>query len=113
MLLCVSNMSHPATREFLAIQKELQRLNIITKKLRQQQDQAKQRVYRYMVAHNLEEIDGVTLKKVAPKEKFPRKKKSEKVNDALKLFRESGLTDPEGFWNELQKTQRYQKNEVR
>ena len=58
-----------------------------------------------MKSHNIEEVDGVKITKLKPKTVL-RKKPSEKKRDAVELFKEVGIPDPNQFWDELMSTQK-------
>lgn len=93
-------------KEIESIKKERKRLNNQSRKLLAQQRNAENHLYTYMNSHHLEEFGGIKKKTIAPKEKLPRKKKKEKKKDAIDLFRQTGIPDPEKFWEDLQKTQK-------
>jgi hypothetical protein len=70
------------------------------------------RLYQYMKKNGVEKLDGITINSIKPRsEQLPRKKKSEKKRDAVELFEQIGVSDPEGLWMEYQATQRYQDRE--
>lgn len=93
-------------RQISSIEDALKRHNQQVKELRQKQRLAKTRLYEWMSAKGLEEYQGYTIKKVAPRPKIIRKKAKEKKEDALRLFSEIGVNDPEEFWDALQRTQK-------
>lgn len=86
---------------------EIKRRMVKIKELRSRQRELKQRLYDYMTKHKLDEFHGVTLKSVTPSN-VKRKPKAEKRADAMKLFRQVGITDPEMFMAEYERTQKYQ-----
>ena len=94
-------------RQISSIDEALKRLNGETKQLRKQRAIAKQRLYEWMKARGHEEYHGYRLTKIAPKPKIPKKKAKEKKEDALRLFKDIGVDDPEEFWNAFQNTQKY------
>jgi hypothetical protein len=98
-------------QEINSINTELQRLNSHTKSLKLQKSRAMKGLYNYMIAHNLEKVgegkNTITLKKCTPSE--PRKKskpKPQRKEDAINLFREVGIPDPERFYIDFEKTQK-------
>nr|QBK85424.1 MAG: uncharacterized protein LCMAC101_00110 [Marseillevirus LCMAC101] len=98
--------------EIKSLRKEIKRLNEHMKTLRDQKNLAEDRLYQYMKKNGIEKLDGVTIGSIKPRsEHLPRKKKSEKKRDAVELFEQIGVSDPEGLWTEFQATQRYQDRE--
>jgi hypothetical protein len=97
--------------EINSLEPEIKRLNQRLKQLREQKKTAENHLYQYMVRHNLEKFEGKTLKKLTPKQKQTRKPLANKKADAIKLFRETGIPDPETFWLEFQQTQKLAKLE--
>lgn len=93
-------------REIESISDALKRLNTKSRDLRKQKNLAKERLYVYMERSGITEYRGYKAEKLKPKDKPIRKKPSEKKADALRLFAETGITDPELFWQEFQKTQK-------
>lgn len=92
-------------REIKSIRKERKRILAKSKSLLQQQKEAERHLYNYMIRNGCDTCDGITIKSITPKEKVVRKKKAKKKEDAIDLFRKSGIIDPEDFWNQLQATQ--------
>ena len=102
-------MSDSYIREIKSLRKEIKRLNGSLKVLRDQKTVVEGHLYRYMKKNGIEKIDGITINSIKPREeRLPRKKKSEKKRDAIELFQEIGVSDPEQLWLEFQATQRYQ-----
>jgi len=98
--------------EILSLRKEIKRLNEHMKTLRDQKNLTEGRLYQYMNKNGIEKLDGITINSIKPRsEHLPRKKKSEKKRDAVELFQQIGVSDPEGLWTEFQATQRYQDRE--
>ena len=93
-------------KEIESIKKERKRIIARSRKLFAQQKKAEKHLYDYMVSHSLEEVGGIKKKNITPREKVPRKKKKEKKKDAIDLFRQTGIPDPEKFWEDLQRTQK-------
>lgn len=105
-------MSDGYIREIKSLRKEIKRLNGNLKVLRDQKTVVEGHLYRYMKKNGIEKIDGITINSIKPREeRLPRKKKSEKKRDAIELFQEIGVNDPEALWLEFQATQRYQNPE--
>lgn len=94
-------------REINSIKEELKRINQRAKLLRTQKKEAESRLYRYMLRNDLEKYEGITLKSIEPKQPRPRKPVKAKKKDALALFYEVGIPDPDSFWEEFQQTQKY------
>ena len=93
-------------RQIGGIDEALKRLNTETKTLREKKKTAKRRLYEWMKSRGLEEFQGYKLTKITPKPKLPRKKAKEKKEDALRLFKEIGVDDPEELWTAFQHTQK-------
>lgn len=93
-------------RQILSIEEALKRHNKQVKDLRQKQKLAKTRLYEWMKARGIDDYEGYSIKKIEPRPKIPRKKAKEKKEDALRLFSEVGVNDPEEFWEALQRTQK-------
>jgi seryl-tRNA synthetase len=95
-----------------SIDEALKRANTHIKTLKTEKKQAQERLYKYMVSKKLEEYEGVTLKKIAPKQKVVRKKENEKKQDAMKLFSDIGVDDPETLYTTFVETVLKKKNET-
>ena len=105
-------MSDGYVHEIKSLRKEIKRLNGSLKVLRDQKNLAECRLYQYMKKNGIEKLDGITINSIKPRdEQLPRKKKSEKKRDAVELFQQIGVTDPEGLWIEFQATQKYHDQE--
>jgi hypothetical protein len=76
------------------------------RKLRQQREQVNLRLYNYMQRHHLEEYGGIRIKAVSPKTRMKRKSMKQKKKEAVELFTQIGIPDPDGFWLEFQSTQK-------
>ena len=95
--------------EIKSLRKEIKRINGSLKVLRDQKNLAEGRLYQYMKKNGIEKADGITINSIRPhSEQLPRKKKSEKKRDAVELFQQIGVSDPEALWVEFQATQKYQ-----
>jgi hypothetical protein len=84
----------------------IKRHNAQLKILKDKKKATESRLYSYMIRNNLEEYGGYKAAKLAPKIKNPIKKKAEKKSDAMRLFSDTGITDPESFWEAFQSTQK-------
>ena len=95
-------------KEIESLNKEIQRLNKEKKKHFDRKKKLETDLYHLMNRHNIPEYNGYKKEKLKPKIKttMKRKKKKEKYNDAIQLFIETGIPDPESFYEELQKTQK-------
>lgn len=99
-------MGEAYIRQLKDLDSALKNYTLKMKQLRDQKKQVNSNLYNFMIKHNLEEYQGIKLQKITPKEKVKRKKAKEKKEDALKLFYEIGIQNPESFWESLQKTQK-------
>jgi hypothetical protein len=73
--------------------------------MRKKKADVQMKLYAWMVKHNLDEYGGYKTSKLAPKKKS-RKNAKDKKQDALRLFSDIGVDDPETLWMEFQKTQK-------
>jgi len=94
-------------RQISSIDEALKRLNAETKALRTQRTLTKQRLYEWMKSRRLDEYQGYNIDKIVPKPKIPRKKAKEKKEDAMRLFKDIGVDDPEELWVAFQNTQKH------
>lgn len=92
--------------EIKSLDKEIKRLNTQTRKLREQKKRAQSHLYEWMVAHDIEKYENISLKSIEPKDRRRQKPKKLRKNDAVQLFYQTGIPDPEGFWEEFQRTQK-------
>jgi len=60
-----------------------------------------------MLKNNVEDVQGINIKKITPVVRPKRKPASQKKADAINFLTEQGIPDPEGAWEQLQKTQKY------
>ncbi len=90
------------------ITENIKKINIEAKKLRNDKIATQKLLYEWMERMNIDEYEGYKRQKIKPKEKpkIIRKKKKDKVEDALRLFRDIGIPDPEEFYAEYQATQK-------
>ena len=75
------------------------------KQLREERKQTEFKLLKWMERRDLETFEGFKKTKLIPKPSKARKKKKDKVKDAINLFREVGIPDPLTFYSEFQKTQ--------
>jgi hypothetical protein len=109
---------HSYVREINSIDRELKRINAHAKSLRAQKTSAMVGLHHYMVNHNLEKVgtgkNTITLKKceshLPNRPKRNAKPKAQKKADAIMLFREVGIPDPDTFYHEFEMTQKLQEN---
>lgn len=59
-----------------------------------------------MTEHELEKYEGVTINSIRPSDIRRRKPEKEKKRDAIELFRNIGIGDPEEFYVEFKATQK-------
>ena len=96
-------------RERQSIDAEIKRMNDRLKQLRQQKKEAETNMYKYMEANNMKNYKGIKIEKIKPKVPIKRKPEKDKKKDAVDLFRGAGLPQPENFYEEFKKTQKYPK----
>ena len=89
------------------IENEMKRLRKRLKQLRELKKNPIRALHRYMVANNLKNYKGIKIEKIAPPPlKIPKKTPTQKKNDALVFFRNSGVGDPETFYQQYLLTQK-------
>jgi len=90
--------------------KECKRLLKQLSVIRNEKHKQEALLYNYMKRHNIDELtyNGKKIKqtKFEPKDKLQRKKKNEKMEDAIRLFRDAGVPDPRTFYKEFLRTQK-------
>jgi hypothetical protein len=84
---------------------DIKKQNKYLKELREQRKRYELEIAEWMERHDYQEYEGLKLSKLKPK-KIVRKKQKEKKDDAIKLFEDIGIIDPERLWHALQKTQK-------
>ena len=93
--------------EILNIENEMKRLRKHLKDLKELKIAPTKALYRYMTNHNLRVYKSIKIEKVAPPPpKLQKKTPSQKKDDALKFFRDSGVGDPEVFYQQYLLTQK-------
>lgn len=93
-------------RRLKDLEETLARLNHKTADLRKKRAEAKERLYQSMLKNNVEKCEGYTIKKIQPKIRVKRKPAKAKKTDAIKLFADIGIEDPDSFYAEFEKTQK-------
>lgn len=91
-----------------SIKGEMKRLGDRQRILREERKKTEFRLFQWMRARGYQDFEGYKLEKLKPKEMVPvlRKKKKEKVADAINLFRDIGVSDPVGLYQEFLATQK-------
>jgi hypothetical protein len=95
------------SREIKSLDAEISRLATQTKNLKQQKKRAEERLLDYLKRNHLESYSG--YRKADLEKKFLVKKyikEKEKKENAFRLFRETGIPDPEDFWRRYKQTQK-------
>lgn len=93
-------------KQLADIDATLKRLNSKTTELRKKKKEVQTHLHTWMVRHNHDKFEGYSVEKIAPKAKPKRKPASKKKQDALVLFQQVGIDDPERFWEEFTRTQK-------
>ncbi len=93
-------------KQLADIDSTLKRLNSKTTELRKKKKEVQLHLHTWMVRHNHDKFEGYSVAKIAPKAKPKRKPASKKKQDALVLFQQVGIDDPERFWEEFTRTQK-------
>jgi len=96
---------------FKNITAEIKRINAGLNKLKKQKIQTQAILYEYMVKNNMSSYDGIPLQKVKPSKRAKQKSENQKKHDTLELIRESGINDPEQFYEEMKRLQKIEKLE--
>lgn len=85
---------------------EIKDMNTRLRQLRKRRDEEKSRLFKYMTRHNIQNLGNITLKKLQPKDKVPRKKLIDKKRDAIDVLNRYGINDAEYVYNEILKRQK-------
>jgi hypothetical protein len=103
-------MSNPDAyvREISSLDDEIKRLNGKLRTLREQKKTKQDLLYKYMMKNRIEKYSGITAKSIRPREQRPRKPESQKKSDAIDLFTQIGVENPEELYKEFKLTQKYQ-----
>jgi hypothetical protein len=91
-----------------SIDEEMTRLRNRMQELRTEKLRIEERLYRIMAKNGVKEYGGVKIDKIKPKIKgeIIKRKKADKVHDAVTLLSNIGVPDPEGTFAELMATQK-------
>ena len=93
--------------EILNIENEMKRVRKHLKDLRDLKIAPTKALYRYMKEHDLKVYKTIKIDKIAPSLPKPSKKlPSQKKKDALNFFRDSGVGNPEEFYQQFLLTQK-------
>ncbi len=102
--------SHTYHNEIEKLNVEIKRMNSRLKELRDRRRQQEKYLYDSMKMWNETKVGNYTLKKLEkkahPAPKHKRKGVKAKQRDAMMLFRQIGIPNPENFWREFDKTQK-------
>lgn len=101
-----SSTADSYVRQIAELDAALKRLNAQTKEIRRKKKEAETRLHAWMVKNNVEKYGKVTIKKITPRGASKRKPAKQKKADALSLFTQIGVNDPEKLWEEFQMTQK-------
>jgi hypothetical protein len=93
-------------RQIKDVDAALKRLNVQAKELRKKKKEAQSRLHSWMEKNKVEEYGEISLKKITPKPPAKRKPAKKKKDDAIRLFSQIGVNDPEELWEEFQRTQK-------
>lgn len=97
------NQCNSYVRQIESLNKEIKRLNSVVKKLRSQRSTIELHLYNTMEKNHIEEVGKYKLEKLKPKEKVKRKSKKQQKKEAISLFYEIGVPDPETIYEELER----------
>ena len=84
----------------------LKRINSQAAELRKKKKDIQGHLHTWMVKNGHEKYGAYSVSKIAPKPPAKRKPAKAKKMDALALFQQVGIDDPEQFWEELSRTQK-------
>lgn len=93
-------------RNLNGLNNTIKRYSSMIKDLKVKKKDFEGKLFQTMTRKGLNEYNGYKLEKLNHKQKIPRKKNADKKADALKLFREVGIDNPELFWTAFQDTQK-------
>ena len=101
--------SHSYHHEIEKLNNEIKRLNLRLQELRQRKKQQEKYLYESMKTWGEHKVGNYTLasleRKANPKPMKRRKGEKAKRKDAVLLFRQIGIPDPEKFWVDFENTQ--------
>ena len=107
-------------REITEIKEEVKRLRAHIINLNDQKKKAEAYLREWMIKNDEEKfvwsrpVDGkeekvtITLKSITPRAPSLTKPKNKKKKDAIALFKEQGILNPEEFWDSLQSIQKFE-----
>lgn len=101
-----SSTADSYVRQIKDVDAALKRLNAQAKELRKKKKEAQTRLHAWMVKNGVDEYGQIPAKKIAPKTPVKRKPVKKKKEDAIRLFSQIGVNDPEELWEEFQRTQK-------
>ena len=104
-------MSDGYITQLASINDTLKRLTSKVKDLKRQKKDIEERLRRWMEKNGYEECEGYKLTKLQPKPKAPRKKKADKKRDAIQLFADIGIDDPDELYEKLRETEKIKTSE--
>lgn len=90
-------------REIENVEREIKRLRLKIKELKKQKMTAELHLANTMERMHITEVGKIKLEKIKPKEKVKRKSRKQQKKEALRLFQEVGIPDPETFYTELER----------
>jgi hypothetical protein len=93
-------------KQITSINKELDQLKKRQKELRNLKRKMEKELFDYMTKNNEKKILGVKMYEIKPKDRIERKGEKAKKKDAISLFKQTGIPDPNLFWTDLQKVLR-------
>jgi hypothetical protein len=99
-------------RRLRELELALKRLNEKAVDLRKKKKDAQEKLYRSMEKNGVEKYEGYTMSKIRPKAPAKRKPAKAKKSDAIRLFSEIGIDDPEELYEEFKKTQRMSSHSI-
>jgi hypothetical protein len=87
-----------------SINAELLRMTKTKNLLMDEKKKTEEKLYYWMKKNGVEELDGIKIEKIKPKEKvlMVRKKKKEKEDDAIRILMETGIPDPVEVYKKIQ-----------
>lgn len=105
----LSSRGEAYVKEIRGLDSSIKKLNSEKNKLQARKKELEGYLYEYMRSRNLEEVDGITIKKVKPKPPTIKKKAKEKKEETLELYRNIGIPDPDEFYSQVEKIRKPQK----
>ena len=92
--------------EIESIKKEISRLNVEIKNLRNQKIDAQKFLYEYMTEVEINEYKGYKITKLLQKPRVKSKKKKDKIKDGIAVLRNIGDPNPEKTYKQIMDAQR-------